>query len=160
MSEYENMTKTIVPSKLLYRFGGTLLWHAQLGSDFAVMVTKGSLVGVLVVQLRRTGVCQQQNAPYTPPCRVQYIVKESCTKVLKKSVGSLPTFHLCVLVSALPRGKINHLYKRGKGTVLKPVLIRIAMSFVGFADLLQVKIVPELSRTSWTSVWLYFSRCS
>lgn len=57
MSEYENMTKTIVPSKLLYRFGGTLLWHAQLGSDFAVMVTKGSLVGVLVVQLRRTGVC-------------------------------------------------------------------------------------------------------
>lgn len=57
MSEYENMTKTIVPSKLLYRFGGTLLWHTQLGSDFAVMVTKGSLVGVLVVQLRRTGVC-------------------------------------------------------------------------------------------------------
>lgn len=80
--------------------------------------------------------------------------------MLKKSVGSLPTFHLWVLVSALPRGKINHLYKRGKDTVLKPVLIRVAMSFVGFADPLQVKIVPELSRTRWTSIWLYFSRCS
>lgn len=45
------MTKTIVPSKLLNRrFGGTLLRHALLGSDFAIMVTKGSLVGVLVVQ--------------------------------------------------------------------------------------------------------------